>query len=52
MSKAEILQELPKLTRQEREEIYLKRAELDGDRWLDTDDPSTDEEKALLVIHL
>lgn len=52
MSKAEIMQELPKLTPQEREEIYLKLAELDDNRWLDTDDPLTDEEKALLEKRL
>ena len=48
MSKTEILEELPKLTSAERYEIRLKLAELDGDDWLDDDDPLTDEEKALL----
>jgi hypothetical protein len=48
MSKAEILQELPKLTKEERKEIRLKLAELDPDEWLDEDDPLTDAEKALL----
>lgn len=38
MSKTEILDELPKLTKEERFEIRLKLAELDGDSWLD-DDP-------------
>jgi len=52
MSKTEILQELPKLTSEERFEIRLKLAELDGDRWLDDDDPLTDEEKALLEARL
>jgi putative addiction module component (TIGR02574 family) len=48
MSKTEILEELPNLTPSERDEIRLKLAELDGDRWLDDDDPLTDEEKALI----
>ena len=48
MSKTEILEELPRLTSDERHEIRLKLAELDGDGWLDDDDPLTDEEKALL----
>ncbi len=52
MSKAEILAEIPKLTPQEREEIYLKLAEVDGDRWLDEDDPLTEEQKALLEARL
>jgi hypothetical protein len=53
MSKAEILSELPKLTREDRDEIRLKLAELDGgDGWLDADDPLTGEEKALLEARL
>ena len=48
MSKTEILEELPKLTSEERYEIRLKLAELDGDDWLDDGDPLTDEEKALI----
>jgi len=52
MSKAEILAEIPKLTPQEREEIYLKLAALDGDKWLDADDPLTEEQKALLEARL
>jgi putative addiction module component (TIGR02574 family) len=52
MSKTEILEELPKLTREERFEIRLKLAELDGDGWLDDDDPLTDEQKALLETRL
>ena len=52
MSKTEILNELPKLTSQERFEIRLRLAELDGDRWLDEDDPLTDEQKALLDARL
>ncbi|MGI9069653.1 MAG: addiction module protein [Pyrinomonadaceae bacterium] len=52
MSKTEILKELPKLTSDERLEIRLKLAELDGDHWLDADDPLTDTEKALLDARL
>jgi putative addiction module component (TIGR02574 family) len=52
MSKAEILQELPKLTKEERKEIRLKLAELDPDEWLDEDDPLTDEEKKLIDARL
>ena len=52
MSKTEILEELPKLTSEERYEIRLKLAELDGDGWLGDDDPLTDEEKALLEARL
>jgi putative addiction module component (TIGR02574 family) len=52
MSKTEILEELPKLTSEERREVRLKLAELDADDWLDADDPLTDEEKALLEARL
>ena len=52
MSKAEILAELPKLTRRDRAEIRRKLTELDGDEWLDTDDPLTVAEKALLEARL
>lgn len=52
MSKTEILEELPKLTKTERDEIRLKLTEIDGDSWLDDDDPLTDEEKALLDARL
>ena len=52
MSKTEILEELPKLSPENRYEIRLKLAELDGDGWLDDDDPLTDEEKALLAARL
>ena len=52
MSKAEILAEIPKLTAEERYEIRLKIAELDGDGWLDADDPLTEEQKALLEARL
>lgn len=52
MSKLEILEELPKLTSKDRHEIRLRLAELDGDLWLDDDDPLTDDEKALLETRL
>ena len=52
MSKVEILEELPKLTREERKEIRSRLAELDGNLWLDADDPLTDAEKALLDARL
>jgi hypothetical protein len=52
MSKTEILEELPKLTPEDRQEIRLKLAELDVDDWLDSDDPLTYREKALLEARL
>ena len=52
MSKADILAELPKLTPAERQEVRLKLARLDGDEWLDAEDPLTDAEKALLDARL
>jgi len=52
MTKTEILEELPKLTKTERQEIRLRLAELDGDDWLDDEDPLTVQEKALLEARL
>jgi len=52
MSKADILTELPKLTPAERQEVHLKLARLDGEEWLDANEPSTDAEKALLDARL
>lgn len=52
MSKVEILEELPRLTSEERKEILLKLAELDGESWLNADEPLTDAEKALLEARL
>ena len=52
MSKTEILAELPKLTKTERQEIRLKLAELDGYDWLDVEDPLTVHEKAILEARL
>ena len=51
MSKIEILEELPKLTAEERQEIRLRMAELDQDDWLD-DGELTDEEKTLIDARL
>jgi hypothetical protein len=47
MTKTAILDELPRLTVEERQEIRLKLAELDHDDWLD-DGELTDEEKRLI----
>jgi putative addiction module component (TIGR02574 family) len=52
MSKAEILSELPRLTPEERQEIRLHLARLDGEKWLDDADPLTEAEKALLDARL
>ena len=52
MSKTELLEELPKLTKTERQEIRLRLVELDSDEWLDEEDPSTLHEKALLEARL
>ena len=52
MSQTEILEELPKLTKTERQEIRLTLAELDTDDWLDDEDPLTVHEKALLETRL
>lgn len=52
MSKTEILQELAKLTKAERQEIRLRLAELDSEDWLDDGDPLTVYEKALVDTRL
>ena len=52
MSKTEILEELPKLTKTEREEIRLRLAELDSADWLDDLEPLAVHEKALLEARL
>jgi hypothetical protein len=52
MSKTEILDELSKLTKTERQEIRLRLAELDSDDWLDDEEPLTVHEKALLEARL
>ena len=46
MSKIEILQELPRLTREERSEIVSKARELDGDEWID---PAVTEDEKLIL---
>ena len=52
MSTTEILNELPKLTRKDREEIRHKLAEIDGDGWIDDDDPLSAADKALLQARI
>jgi len=52
MSTTEILEELSKLTKVERQEIRLRLAELDSEDWLDNEDPLTVQEKALLEARL
>jgi putative addiction module component (TIGR02574 family) len=52
MSKSEILEELARLTKEERHEIRVKLAEMDGDGWLDEDDPLTDDDKKLIDARL
>jgi hypothetical protein len=52
MSTVEILKELPKLTTEERNEIRLRLAELDGDPWFHDEEPLTDAEKAILEARL
>jgi hypothetical protein len=47
MSKTEILQELPQLTPEERQEVRQRLAELDQDDWLDAG-ALTNAEKALI----
>jgi hypothetical protein len=49
MNKAEILREIPNLTKEERDELRLALAELDGGGWDDIDDPLSAAEKALLA---
>ena len=52
MSKSQILEELPKLAPEERDEIRAKLAELDGEGWLDESEPLTSAEKVLLNARL
>ena len=52
MSKAEIVEELARLTPSEREEVRLKLAELDGRDWLDENDPLSADEKALIETRI
>jgi len=46
MSKNEILEALPRLTAEDRQDIRMRLAELDQDDWLDTE--LTDEEKKMI----
>lgn len=52
MTKTEILEELPNLTKTERQEIRLRLAELDSDDWLDDEEPLTVHENAILEARL
>ena len=52
MSKAEILEELPRLAPEDRAEIQAKLDELAEDGWLDADDPLTDAEKGLIEARI
>ena len=52
MSKTELLEELPKLTKTERQEIRVRLAQLDSEDWLDDEEPLTDHEKAILDARL
>jgi hypothetical protein len=52
MSTTEILEQLPKLTKTQRQEIRLRLAELDSNDWLDNEEPLTVHEKALLEARL
>lgn len=52
MSKTEILEELPKLTKTERQEIPVQLAELNGEDWLVDEEPLTVHERALLDARL
>ena len=51
MSKAEIIEELPKLTPEDRAEIQARLDELAGQGWLD-DGELTDEEKRVVDLRL
>ncbi|MEI6376984.1 MAG: addiction module protein [bacterium] len=48
MGIAEIVEELPKLTAEDRDELRLRLLELDREIWTDSADPLTDAEKSLL----
>jgi len=52
MSIAEIVEELPKLTVDDRDELRLRLLELDREIWTDSSHPLTDSEKALLDARL
>jgi putative addiction module component (TIGR02574 family) len=48
MRTSEILDELPRLSKDDREVIRLRLAELDGDGWADDDDPLSEADKAVI----
>ena len=52
MRTSEILDELPRLSKRERDEIRLKLADIDGDGWADADDPLSDTDKARIESRL
>ena len=52
MSKADILAELPKLSKDDRHEIRVKLAEMDGGDWLDADDPLSEAQKEIVDSRL
>jgi hypothetical protein len=52
MSKADIIAELPRLSKEERHDIRVRLAEMDSDGWLDDDDPLTGDEKSLIDTRL
>ena len=52
MSKTEIFEALPELTKTEHQEDRLRLAELESDDWLDDEDPLTVPDKALLEARL
>lgn len=47
MSKTEILEELPKLTAEDRQDIRMRLAELDHDDWLDDGELSPEEKRVI-----
>jgi hypothetical protein len=52
VSKADILAELPKLSKDERHEIRVKLAEMDSGDWLDADDPLSEAHKEVVDSRL
>ena len=52
MSIAEIVEDLPKLSPEDRDELRLRLLQMDREIWTDSADPLTDSEKALLDARL
>ena len=52
MSKSEIIEQLPRLSREERQEIRLKLAELDPDDWIAESLPLSLEDEALVEARM